>query len=77
MQGDSGGPLIFAPQEEDRFYLGGIVSFGYKCADPDFAGVYTRVAAFTEWISQNTKLSQYLNTKINFDMQSTKIKTVS
>lgn len=53
-QGDSGGPLIFP--FEDTFYLGGIVSYGIKCADPNFPGVYTRVAAFTDWISQNTGL---------------------
>lgn len=54
-QGDSGGPLMFSPDSE-RYYLGGIVSFGYKCADPDFPGVYTRVAAFIDWINEKTKL---------------------
>ncbi|KXI28573.1 trypsin-like serine protease [Paraglaciecola hydrolytica] len=47
-QGDSGGPLIVqtgtGPQQV------GIVSWGIGCADPNYPGVYTRVAEFTEWL---------------------------
>ncbi|KAJ9599077.1 hypothetical protein L9F63_010444 [Diploptera punctata] len=50
-QGDSGGPLIFP--RGDRAYLIGIVSYGYRCAEPGYPGVYTRVTKFTDWIQEN------------------------
>ena len=46
-QGDSGGP--FACNNK----LTGIVSWGAGCADPDYAGVYTRVANYVDWIEAN------------------------
>lgn len=45
--GDSGGPLV------DGDTLVGIVSWGAGCARADYAGVYTRVGAFIEWIAEN------------------------
>ena len=46
-QGDSGGP--FACNDK----LTGIVSWGAGCADPNYAGVYTRVAHYVDWIKEN------------------------
>jgi secreted trypsin-like serine protease len=48
-QGDSGGPLLM--RDAASLVQVGIVSFGYGCAVPGFAGVYTKVTAFSDWIS--------------------------
>ncbi|XP_026477686.1 venom serine protease Bi-VSP-like [Ctenocephalides felis] len=52
-QGDSGGPLML-PINDNRdgyhYYLIGVVSYGFKCAEPGFPGVYTRVSQFLPWI---------------------------
>ncbi|XP_063699094.1 trypsin-1-like [Culicoides brevitarsis] len=44
-QGDSGGPLICDG------LLTGVVSWGNKCAEPNYPGIYTDVNYFSEWIS--------------------------
>lgn len=46
--GDSGGPLTRAV--EGRREQVGIVSWGFECGDPVFPGVYTRLAAYTDWV---------------------------
>lgn len=45
-QGDSGGPLV-APAPDGSFRLIGDTSFGIGCAQPEFWGVYGRVADTT------------------------------
>ncbi|CAH1955572.1 unnamed protein product [Acanthoscelides obtectus] len=55
-QGDSGGPLMHGRIEEEdiqRYYQIGVVSFGFKCAEPNFPGAYTRVTYFIDWIQRN------------------------
>ncbi|XP_018325611.1 venom protease isoform X2 [Agrilus planipennis] len=54
-KGDSGGPLMHGVPEGRalRFYIIGIVSFGYNCAQPGYPGVYTRVSHFINWIENN------------------------
>lgn len=47
-QGDSGGPMVAGGT------LYGIVSWGYKCAQPKYPGVYTNVANLRSWIKSNS-----------------------
>ncbi|OCU02530.1 granzyme A [Xenopus laevis] len=48
-QGDSGGPLVC----DKKFSA--IVSFGYKCGNPKYPGVYTRLTAkYLQWIKDIT-----------------------
>lgn len=51
-QGDSGGPLFI--MREDRPLQIGIVSYGDANCPSNRPGVYTRVAAFAEWIERVT-----------------------
>lgn len=56
-QGDSGGPLMYGKGTGKvlTLYLVGVVSYGFKCAQPGYAGVYTKVTSFLDWIDNNTK----------------------
>lgn len=50
--GDSGGPLA---QQLDRWYLIGLVSFGNKCGQKNWPGVYTFIPKYINWIKENMK----------------------
>ncbi|NXS43250.1 PRS56 protease, partial [Balaeniceps rex] len=50
-QGDSGGPLACQDPSSHRFVLYGITSWGDGCGEWGKPGVYTRVAAFADWLS--------------------------
>lgn len=54
--GDSGGPLVVR-DGLSGYRLAGITSWGEDCALPGYPGVYTRVSAFIDWISDKTGLS--------------------
>lgn len=56
-QGDSGGPLWngdYATAKADQEVIG-IVSWGFGCARPNFAGVYTQVSKYNDWIDANNQ----------------------
>ncbi|KAF1449633.1 Serine protease 56, partial [Spheniscus demersus] len=50
-QGDSGGPLACQDPSSHHFVLYGITSWGDGCGERGKPGVYTRVAAFADWLS--------------------------
>ena len=49
-QGDSGGPLMMF-SSTNQWILVGLTSYGEGCARPMSPGVYTRVAAYSDWIN--------------------------
>lgn len=57
--GDSGGPLMALQNGEYRQI--GVVSFGRGCAEPNFYGVYSRVAFYKLWISEITGINDFEN----------------
>ncbi len=40
--------------QSQQWELVGLTSYGIGCAEPNYAGVYTRVAAFQSWIATTT-----------------------
>ena len=52
-QGDSGGPLMMFTSS-NQWVLIGLTSNGIGCAEALYSGVYTRVAAFQDWINGYT-----------------------
>ncbi|CAD5125961.1 DgyrCDS14149 [Dimorphilus gyrociliatus] len=52
-KGDSGGPMAY--NNNGRFEVMGLTSWGRGCALEGFAGVYSRVSAQLKWIADNAK----------------------
>lgn len=52
-QGDSGGPMAF--NNNGKFELVGLTSWGRGCALPGYPGVYAKVSHQLEWIKKNTE----------------------
>ncbi|XP_024865063.1 transmembrane protease serine 12 [Kryptolebias marmoratus] len=56
-QGDSGGPLQCFSEDEDRFYVVGVTSFGEECGLPLRPGVYSQTSMFADWLKANQEAS--------------------
>ncbi|XP_077279868.1 uncharacterized protein LOC143907164 [Temnothorax americanus] len=57
-QGDSGGPLLCQDEKDkEKWFVGGIVSWGIKCAHPKLPGVYANVPKYVTWIQE--EMSKY------------------
>lgn len=77
-QGDSGGPLmctnmVSSPgvsELQNQTLLCGIVSYGYGCARKGYAGVYTKLTAFLDWIEINLH-GQIVGTEIKNSTKAT------
>ncbi|XP_050314425.1 atrial natriuretic peptide-converting enzyme isoform X2 [Anthonomus grandis grandis] len=61
-QGDSGGPLLCREHKNsDSWFVGGIVSWGIKCAHPHLPGVYAYVPKYIDWIHSQVEKYSELN----------------
>lgn len=56
-QGDSGGPLMIPDPDTAKWYSIGVVSVGFKCAEPGFPGIYSRTTAYLDWIKKNAQIN--------------------
>ena len=50
-KGDSGGPLMVR-LEDGTYQLVGVVAVGFGCGNPDYPGIYTKVSAYIDWITE-------------------------
>ncbi|XP_049437088.1 transmembrane protease serine 11D [Epinephelus fuscoguttatus] len=64
-QGDSGGPLQCYSEDEDRFYVVGVTSFGDECGLPRRPGVYARTSRFAGWFKTSQTSSASAALRLN------------
>jgi secreted trypsin-like serine protease len=71
-QGDSGGPLM-AFTASNQWVLVGATSNGIGCANPNYAGIYTRIANYQSWINSTTSGSYSTSTSLSLTSATTEI----
>ena len=57
-QYDSGGPLVC--NDNGRWYLTGLISWGHECARPHKYGVYSNMQVMTPWLEMQMKQHNFL-----------------
>jgi hypothetical protein len=57
-QGDSGGPLVVQAGDGSWREVG-VVSTGYKCAEPGYPGLYSRLAHVRSWVSRTRRFGPF------------------
>lgn len=51
---------------QDRWFVGGIVSWGVECATPSLPGVYVNVPMYSEWIATTIHKEELLSSVDDF-----------
>uniref|UniRef100_A0A8C4IBZ6 Acrosin n=1 Tax=Dicentrarchus labrax TaxID=13489 RepID=A0A8C4IBZ6_DICLA len=74
-QGDSGGPLQCYSQDEERFFLVGVTSFGDECGLPHRPGVYARTSRFAGWLKKSQTASVAAAHRLNTGLISALLST--
>lgn len=43
--------------DKSRWYSIGVISVGFRCAEPGFPGIYSKTSEFLDWIKTNGNLN--------------------
>lgn len=52
---------------QDRWFVGGIVSWGVECATPSLPGVYVNVPVYSDWIARTIRDEELLSAVEDMD----------